>query len=427
MFIDEAVVTLKSGKGGDGSAAFRREKYIQFGGPSGGDGGRGGDIIFVADSNINTLIDFKYRKKYVAGNGENGQKKRMYGKWGEDLIIKVPVGTMLRDYETNELLMDLSEENVERVFLKGGRGGRGNIHFKTSTRRAPKIAEIGRKGKEIKIKLELKLLADVALVGYPNVGKSSLINKVSASKSKVANYHFTTLNPKLGVVRVEDTKSFVVADIPGLVEGAHQGVGLGDKFLRHIERCKIIYHLIDVSGTEGRDPIDDYEKINLELENYSEKLSNKKQIVLANKMDLAYNDENFNALKKYLEEKNIEIYPVSVLLNKGLKEVIYRTYDILQTIPREQIEEEKDVSELLVERGMEQPEWDINKIDEGFYEVSGRVVDSLLNRFVLNSEEAIVQFLHMLKEKGLENKLRNFGVKDGDVIKIENIEFDFVE
>ena len=297
MFIDEVIITVKAGNGGDGSAAFRREKFVQFGGPDGGDGGKGGDVVFVADSNINTLIDFKFKKLFKAQNGENGQKKQMYGKKGEDLIIKVPVGTQVRDFTTGKLILDMSVNGEQRVLLKGGKGGYGNVHFKNSIRKAPKIAEKGGEGAEIKVKLELKLLADVALVGYPSVGKSSFINKVSAANSKVGSYHFTTLEPKLGVVRLEEGKSFVIADIPGLIEGAHEGVGLGDKFLKHIERCKMIYHIVDAAEIEGRDCIEDFEKINHELKKFSEKLAGKKQIVIANKMDLIWDMEKFEKFK----------------------------------------------------------------------------------------------------------------------------------
>jgi GTP-binding protein len=334
MFIDEAIITVKAGDGGDGAATFRREKYVQFGGPDGGDGGNGGNIIFIADNNINTLVDFRYKRTFKAQNGTNGAKKRMHGKTGEDLIIRVPVGTMVRDLESGTLLLDLNENGEERTLFKGGKGGGGNVHFKSSVRRAPKMAGKGRKGKELKVKLELKLLADVALVGYPSVGKSSFINKVSATKSKVANYHFTTLAPKLGVVRVGDNRSFLMADIPGLIEGAHEGVGLGDKFLKHIERCKMIYHVVDVSGIEGRTPEEDFEKINNELEKFSTKLAGKKQIILANKMDLLYDMEQYENFKKFIEDKGLEIYPISVILNEGLKEVVNRTWSLLEEIPR---------------------------------------------------------------------------------------------
>ena len=324
MFIDEIIITVKAGNGGDGAATFRREKYIQFGGPDGGDGGKGGDIIFLADPNINTLIDFKFKKKFAAENGGNGAKKRCFGKNGEDLVIKVPVGTQVRDLESGKLLLDMNTPNQTRVFLRGGKGGFGNEHFKNSIRKAPKMAEKGREGAEVKVKLELKLLADVALVGYPSVGKSSFINKVSAAKSKVGAYHFTTLEPKLGVIRMAEGKSFVIADIPGLIEGASEGVGLGDKFLRHIERCKMIYHIVDVAGIEGRDPIDDYNKINEELRKFSEKLANEKQIVLANKMDLLWEMEKYEEFKKYVEERGAKVYPISVILGDDQRS--YRRY-----------------------------------------------------------------------------------------------------
>ena len=427
MFIDEAIIKGASGKGGDGASAFRREKSVQFGGPSGGDGGNGGDLYFVADTNVNTLIDFAYDKNFAAGDGGNGANKDMHGKDGEDMIVKVPVGTMVRDIITGKLLLDMSIPNEKRVLLKGGRGGNGNTHFKNSIRRAPRIAEKGVLGKELDVKLELKLLADVALVGYPNVGKSSFINKVSAAKSKVANYHFTTLNPKLGVVRVESSKSFVIADIPGLVEGAHTGKGLGDKFLKHIERCKMIYHIVDISGMEGRDPIEDYEKINEELKNYSEKLYSKPQIVIANKMDVLYDDENFNKLKNYLDKKGIELYPVSVILGEGLKDVIYKTYGILEKIDREPLEEEIEVEDIFDKLNAGKEDWVITKDEFGVYEVEGRIVDKVLRSYVLTGPDAIINFVYMLKERGLEDKLRNIGVKDGDVVRVAGIEFDFVE
>jgi GTP-binding protein len=350
----------------------------------------------------------------------------MHGKTGEDLVIKVPVGTMIRDFETGLLLADLSENGEKRVFLKGGKGGAGNIHFKNSVRRAPKMAGKGRKGKEIKIKLELKLLADVALVGYPSVGKSSFINKVSAAKSKVANYHFTTLAPKLGVVRVGDNKSFLIADIPGLIEGAHEGVGLGDKFLKHIERCKMIYHIVDVSGIEGRTPEEDFEKINHELEKFSKKLANKKQIVLANKMDLLYDMENYEKFKSYIEAKGLEIYPISVILNEGLKDVVYRTWELLEEIPREELEEETDVNDLIKAIEDEKPDWVVEVDEEGVFNVSGKVVENVLNTYVFSNDEAIVNFVHILKNLGLEEELTKAGIEEWDTVRIENIEFDYV-
>ena len=428
MFIDEVVITVKAGNGGDGSAAFRREKYIQFGGPDGGDGGNGGNIIFLADPNINTLIDFKYKKLFKAQNGENGQKKQMYGKTGEDLVIKVPVGTQVRDVETGKLLLDMNVPGEERLLLKGGRGGYGNVHFKSSIRKTPKIAGKGREGAELKVKLELKLLADVALVGYPSVGKSSFINKVSAANSKVGSYHFTTLEPKLGVVRLEEGKSFVIADIPGLIEGAHEGVGLGDKFLRHIERCKMICHLVDVAEIEGRDAIEDYEKINLELRKFSEKLANKKQIVLANKMDLLWDMEKYEKFKAYVEAQGNEVYPVSVILNEGIKEVLYKIWNILESVEREPLEEETDVNEVLQEIKQDVDDFVITQDDEGVYIVEGRIVDQVLAKYVVTmDDESIVNFLHVMRALGLEEAMRDAGIEDGDTVCIAGVEFEYVE
>lgn len=428
MFIDEVVVTVKAGNGGDGSAAFRREKYIQFGGPDGGDGGNGGSVIFVADPNINTLIDFKYKKVFKAENGENGQKKQMYGKTGADLIIKVPVGTQVRDVETGKLLLDMNVPGEPRLLLKGGRGGAGNVHFKSATRKTPKIAGKGREGAEIKVKLELKLLADIALVGYPSVGKSSFINRVSAANSKVGSYHFTTLEPKLGVVRLEEEKSFVIADIPGLIEGAHEGIGLGDKFLRHIERCKMIFHLVDVAEIEGRDAIEDYEKINEELRKFSEKLSNKKQIVLANKMDLLWDMDKYEKFKAHVEAQGNEVYPISVILNEGIREVLFRSYDMLQKIEREPLEEEVNVNEVLREIKGESEDFVITQDEEGTYVIEGRILDEVLAKYVITmDEDSIINFLHMMRSLGLEEAMRDAGIQDGDNVRIADVEFEYVE
>lgn len=428
MFIDEVVVTVKAGNGGDGSAAFRREKYIQFGGPDGGDGGNGGSVIFVADPNINTLIDFKYKKVFKAENGENGQKKQMYGKTGADLIIKVPVGTQVRDVEAGKLLLDMNVPGEPRLLLKGGRGGAGNVHFKSATRKTPKIAGKGREGAEIKVKLELKLLADIALVGYPSVGKSSFINRVSAANSKVGSYHFTTLEPKLGVVRLEEGKSFVIADIPGLIEGAHEGIGLGDKFLRHIERCKMIFHLVDVAEIEGRDAIEDYEKINEELRKFSEKLSNKKQIVLANKMDLLWDMDKYEKFKAHVEAQGNEVYPISVILNEGIREVLFRSYDMLQKIEREPLEEEVNVNEVLKEIKGESEDFVITQDEEGTYVIEGRILDEVLAKYVITmDEDSIINFLHMMRSLGLEEAMRDAGIQDGDNVRIADVEFEYVE
>ena len=351
----------------------------------------------------------------------------MYGKTGEDLVIKVPVGTQVRDIETGKLLLDMNVEGEPRILLKGGRGGAGNVHFKSSTRKTPRIAGKGREGAEIKVKLELKLLADVALVGYPSVGKSSFINRVSAANSKVGSYHFTTLEPKLGVVRLEEGKSFVIADIPGLIEGAHEGVGLGDKFLRHIERCKMIYHLVDVAEIEGRDAIEDYEKINFELKKFSEKLSTKKQIILANKMDLLWDMEKYEKFKAHVEAQGHEVFPVSVILNEGIKEVLYRSYSMLQEIEREPLEDEVNVNEVLREIKGDMEDFVITQDEEGTYVIEGRILDEVLAKYVITmEEESIINFLHMMRSLGLEEAMREAGIQDGDKVRIADVEFEYV-
>lgn len=428
MFIDEVIIKVKAGNGGDGAATFRREKCVQFGGPDGGDGGNGGDLIFYADPNVNTLIDFKFKKIFTGENGINGSKKQMHGRRGEPLVIKVPVGTQIRDIITGKLLLDMAIPNESRVLLKGGRGGAGNVHFKNSVRKAPKIAGKGKEGPELEVKLELKLIADVALVGYPSVGKSSFINAVSAANSKVGNYHFTTLEPKLGVVRLEEGKSFVIADIPGLIEGAHEGVGLGDKFLRHIERCKMIFHIVDVAGLEGRTPIDDYNKINLELRKFSEKLANKKQIILANKIDLLWDENIYNEFKEYVEKDGNLVYPISVILKDGIKPVLYKAWEFLEKIQREPLEEETDIIEVLKTIKGEQEDFVVVEVEDGVFDVSGRIVDGVLNKYVITlEEESLINFLHMMRTLGLEEALRDAGVQDGDTVRIAEIEFDFVE
>lgn len=426
MFIDESVITVISGNGGDGAATFRREKFVQFGGPDGGDGGKGGDIVFIADPNINTLVDFKSSKKFKAEDGGKGASARCTGKSGEDLIIKLPVGTMIRDFESNKLLLDLSEPNEKVVFLKGGDGGRGNIHFKSSVRKAPKIAESGREGVELKIKLELKLLADVALVGYPSVGKSSFINKVSAAKSKVASYHFTTLKPKLGVVKVGDEESFVIADVPGLIEGAHEGVGLGDRFLKHIERCKVIIHIVDISGLDGRDPKEDYMKINYELANYSAKLAGKEQIIVANKIDMLYDEKKYDEFVEFVKNQGEKyVYPVSVITNDGLKPVLQKAWELVQNTPREELEEVLSVDELLREINKKE-DWIITKPEEHVFFVDGRIVDDVLKKYVFTGDEGIIHFLQVMRNLGMELELEKAGVEEGDLIVIAGYEFEYI-
>ena len=431
MFIDESIITIKSGKGGDGAATFRREKFVQFGGPDGGDGGKGGDIIFIADPNINTLVDFKTVKIFQAEDGEKGSGARCNGAQGKDCIIKVPVGTMIRDFETDQLLVDLDMPNEKVVLLKGGDGGRGNIHFKSSVRKVPKIAESGREGMELKVKLELKLLADVALVGYPSVGKSSFINKVSAAKSKVAEYHFTTLKPKLGVVKMSDEESFVIADIPGLIEGAHEGVGLGDRFLKHIQRCKIIVHIVDISGIEGRNPVDDFDKINYELSKFSEKLIKKEQIVFCNKLDMLFDekDEVIKSFEDSLSKRGINKENIlfgSILTGEGLKELLSKVWQLVRDTPREIIEEEADLDILLPDLVRKQDDWIVERLAEDVYEVRGQIVNNVLKKYVLIGEDGIIQFLQIMRKLGMEKILEQNGVVEGDTIIIAGYEFTYV-
>lgn len=423
MFIDESVITVKSGNGGDGAATFRREKFVQFGGPDGGDGGKGGSIIILADPNMNTLLNFKTIKRIESQNGSKGMGAKCAGRNGEDVIIRVPVGTMIRDYESNKLLLDMNKANEQVVFLKGGDGGKGNVHFKNSIRKAPRISESGKPGIELKIKLELKLLADVALVGYPSVGKSSFINKISGANSKVASYHFTTLKPKLGIAKVDEDHSFVVADIPGLIEGAHKGIGLGDKFLRHIERCRVIIHIVDISEIDGRSAIEDYFKINEELEKYSKKLASKPQIVVLNKIDMLYDDKKIEEFSKAI---NKEVLTMSVIANEGISEVIKKAYELLCNTKEEEIEEVRDLDTVLSEVVKRKEDWIIKKLEPNVYEVSGQVVDNVLNKYVFIGDDGIIQFLQVMRHIGMEQKLEENGVKIGDTIVIEGYEFEYV-
>ena len=344
MFIDYAKIYISSGKGGDGAISFRREKYVANGGPDGGDGGRGGSVYFEVDLGLNTLVDFRYKKKYLAGNGENGSGSRCNGKKGEDIYIKVPQGTIIKDEATGKVIADLSKEKQIECVLEGGKGGKGNCHYATATRQVPNFAETGEFGKEMSLILELKLIADVGLLGFPNVGKSTILSKMTEAEPKIANYHFTTIDPNLGVVKLDEGRSFVLADIPGLIEGASEGIGLGHKFLRHVERTRLLIHVIDVAGSEGRDPVDDFNKINSELAKYNDKLANKMQIVAANKSDIIVDDNNFERLSKAVKEKGYEIFKISAVTGEGLKELFNRTYEVLQSIPKVELEEVSDTA-----------------------------------------------------------------------------------
>lgn len=421
MFIDRAKIHIKAGNGGHGMSSFRREKYVPKGGPSGGDGGRGGDVVLVVDNNLNTLIDFRYKRKFSADNGVNGQTKNMHGKNAEPMLIKVPPGTLVRDAETGEILADLTEENQEAVLARGGRGGRGNARFVNSVHRAPTFAEMGEPGEERDLQLELKLLADVGLVGYPSVGKSSIISRVSAAKPEIAAYHFTTLTPVLGVVSLDAGHSFVLADIPGLIEGAHEGVGLGHDFLRHIERTKIIIHVLDISGIEGRDPLEDYHKINHELAKYNERLATRPQIVAANKMDLPEAAEQLARVEAYLKEQGREIYPVSAATGEGLDVLMQRAAQLLE----EYVEEPEFTEDTVVYEAKDEAEFTIERDDDGAFVIVGKGIEKLVAMTNFDNEEAVRRFQKIWRKLEIEAALRERGIEEGDTVRIREMEFEF--
>lgn len=421
MFIDEVIIDLIAGTGGNGCMAFRREKYIPMGGPYGGNGGKGSDIIFKVDEGLNTLIDLRYQKAIKGNKGANGEGKAKHGKNAEDVIVRVPLGTVITDLDTNLIIADLTKKDDEVVVAYGGRGGRGNMAFATRSNPAPAFAENGEPGEEKRVKVELKLLADVGLVGMPSVGKSTLISKISASKPKIAAYHFTTLNPNLGVVRVNENKSFVVADLPGLIEGASLGEGLGDKFLKHIERTRVIAHVIDMSGYEGRDPYEDYVIINKELENFNKKILEKPQIIIANKMDMENAKEN---LKKFEEKVKTKVYPISAMNNEGIKEVLVELSNMLDKIEKQPLyEEEKFESHILYKFKKEQP-FTITK-DNNTWVIKGKEVEKLLKMTRFTTEEAANRFAMKLRKMGIDDKLRELGAEDGDNVRILDFEFDY--
>ncbi len=424
MFVDYAKIIIKSGDGGDGAATFRREKYVAAGGPDGGDGGKGGDVYFVVDPNSNTLIDFRFTKKFKAENGQNGSGSHKFGKSGQDCIIKVPLGTIVRDAETNKILMDLSEEGQKELILKGGRGGKGNSHFATSTRQAPRFAIDGEKGKEKEIILELKLLADVGLVGFPNVGKSTILSRVTKATPKIADYHFTTIDPNLGVVKTGHGDSFVLADIPGIIEGASEGIGLGTQFLRHVERTRLLLHVIDIAGTEGRNPVDDFHKINEELKKYSEKLANRKQIIVANKIDSMQDDTNLKEIQKLAKEKDIEVYQISAVTGEGLDDLFNHVAEILKILPKEDI---IDVEDRIIYTLEDDKDDFTIKIIDGEFIVEGPAVERLMGRVNIGDNESYAYMERMLKKLGIEDELRAKGVKEGDTVKILEWEFEWYE
>ena len=423
MFVDYTKIIIKSGDGGNGAVSFRREKYVAAGGPDGGDGGKGGDIYFEATKDKNTLIDFRYNKKYKAGNGENGSGKNCYGKYGEDLYIKVPIGTVVKDAKTNKVIADISKEGQVELVLKGGRGGKGNSHFATSTRQVPRFAEDGEKGEEKEIILELKLLADVGLLGFPNVGKSTFLSSVTEARPKIANYHFTTLEPNLGVATING-QSFVIADIPGIIEGASEGVGLGIQFLRHVERTRLLLHVIDVSGLEGRDPVEDFNTINNELEKYSKKLSQRKQIIVANKIDVMQDDTLYKKLENLAKEKNLEIYKISAVTGEGVEKLLTRVVEVLKTLPKEDMLETEN--KIVYTLKQEEPTWTIRKENNAFI-VEGKAVEILMGRINIQDNESMYYFHKRLKELGIEDKLKEMGVCQGDTVILDGYELEWYE
>ena len=423
MFVDEVIIKVEAGKGGDGCCAFRREKYIEMGGPYGGNGGHGADIIFKVDEGLHTLLDLRYQKLIKAKNGENGRGKNQHGKGADPLIIKVPQGTVVIDTETGLIIADLSKKNQEEIIAKGGKGGRGNTAFKTQNNPAPNYSENGEEGEIKTLKVELKLLADVGLVGLPSVGKSTIISCVSASRPKIAAYHFTTLSPNLGVVKSSSGKSFVMADLPGLIENASKGEGLGDKFLKHIERTRVIAHVIDMSGFEGRNPYEDYLLINKELKEFNSKLLEKPQIIIANKMDIEGAKDNLEEFKKKV--KNIDIFEVSALSNKGLQNVIDHLSDMLEKIPFNPLYDESQIESHVLYKFKKEEPYIIEKEEEGLWHIYGNEIEKIFKRTKFTSDEAIYRFAKKLRKMGIDDKLKELGAEEGDQVRILDFYFDF--
>lgn len=424
MFVDQAKIYIKAGDGGDGAVSFHREKYVAAGGPDGGDGGKGGDIVFVVDDNISNLIDFRYKRKYVAEKGQNGGAKNCSGRNAPDLVVKVPRGTVVREIKSGRILADLSTDEPA-VIAHGGKGGRGNAHFATSTRQIPKFAKPGFHGDEYEVMLELKLIADVGLVGFPNVGKSTLISVVSAAKPKIANYHFTTLTPVLGVVKIEEGKSFVMADIPGLIEGASEGVGLGHEFLRHVERCRLIVHVIDVSGSEGRDPIEDFKAINHELENFSMELAEAPQIVAANKSDMA-TPEQVERLRNYVEDQGLLFYEISAATTKGTKELMYGVWERLSVLPPvKQFEAQPLTQEELDDKLISKKDFRVT-VEDGVYFVEADWLLDILRTADMDDYSSLQYFQNVLRTSGIIDKLEEMGIEEGDTVSIFDFEFEYL-
>ena len=428
MFADSAKITIRSGKGGDGHVSFRRELYVAAGGPDGGDGGRGGDLIFEVDPRVNTLNDFRHIRKYFAGDGEPGGKRRCHGADGEDMVVHVPEGTVVREAETGKVIIDMSHEHKREVVLKGGRGGKGNMNYATPTMQVPKYAQPGKPGRELEVILELKTIADVGLIGFPNVGKSTFLSRVSNAKPKIANYHFTTLSPILGVVDLEGTDGFVIADIPGLIEGASEGVGLGHEFLRHIERTKLFIHMVDAASTEGRDPLNDILIINKELENYSPELIKRPQVIAANKTDVFYGTEEdtvITLLKEEFEPKGIPVFPISAVSGKGVKELLYYVKQQLDQLDQEPVvfEQEYDLEQETFKDEPYTVEYDEK---EGMYVVEGPRIERMLGYTNLDSEKGFEFFQKFLRTSGIVDELEKLGIEEGDTVRMYGLQFEYL-
>ena len=425
MFADRAKIMIRSGKGGNGHVSFRRELYVANGGPDGGDGGKGGDLIFEVDEGLNTLYDYRHKRKFAAGDGEEGGKRRCHGKDGKDVVLKVPEGTVIKEANTGKVVADMSGENRRQIILKGGKGGLGNQHFATATMQVPKYAQPGQPAMEMEVTLELKVIADVGLIGFPNVGKSTLLSRVTNADPKIANYHFTTLNPNLGVVDLPNGKGFVMADIPGLIEGASEGVGLGHEFLRHIERTKMMIHVVDAAGIEGRDPIEDIYKINAELEAYNPEIAKRPQVIAANKTDLIYSEDEdpVELLKAEFEPKGIKVFPISGVSGKGIQELLYYVSEELQKIGTETVIFEQEFfpeDELIYE---ELP-YTVEKVDD-MYVVEGPKIEKMLGYTNLDSEKGFAFFQRFLKDTGILEKLEAAGIEEGETVKMYGLQFDY--
>ncbi|HIA7020922.1 TPA: GTPase ObgE [Staphylococcus aureus] len=430
MFVDQVKISLKAGDGGNGITAYRREKYVPFGGPAGGDGGKGASVVFEVDEGLRTLLDFRYQRHFKASKGENGQSSNMHGKSAEDLVLKVPPGTIIKNVDTDEVLADLVEDGQRAVVAKGGRGGRGNSRFATPRNPAPDFSEKGEPGEELDVSLELKLLADVGLVGFPSVGKSTLLSIVSKAKPKIGAYHFTTIKPNLGVVSTPDQRSFVMADLPGLIEGASDGVGLGHQFLRHVERTKVIVHMIDMSGSEGREPIEDYKVINQELAAYEQRLEDRPQIVVANKMDLPESQDNLILFKEEIGE-DVPVIPVSTITRDNIDQLLYAIADKLEEYKDVDftVEEEESVgiNRVLYKHTPSQDKFTISRDDDGAYVVSGNAIERMFKMTDFNSDPAVRRFARQMRSMGIDDALRERGCKNGDIVRILGGEFEFVE